>query len=194
MARRNDHSKEELQALILSSALELVRKNGIEGLSARKLASKIKYSPGTVYSFYKNIDDLVMHINAYSLDSINLEIKKLTTVNHKNILRSICKIIFNFNENEKNLWQLLFEYKYSKKTKIPMWYQEKITLILDKIEKTLLKISKNKIIAHKLSRVFWTGLFGVISHNNNYKIKMSKSLQKTELMDSFLDHFLKGLI
>ena len=48
MARRNQHSREELQALAIDAVRELVAEHGLAKLSVRKVAEKIRYTPGKI--------------------------------------------------------------------------------------------------------------------------------------------------
>ena len=64
MARRSDHTKDELKDIILSASRKIIEKEGFQNLSARKIATAIKYAPGTLYNFCKNLDELILQINA----------------------------------------------------------------------------------------------------------------------------------
>ena len=55
---RRELYKEELRTAILQAARELFVQEGFEGFSMRKLAGKIEYSPGNIYLYFKNKDDL----------------------------------------------------------------------------------------------------------------------------------------
>ena len=68
MARRSDHSREELYALILDSARSIVEEDGFSGLTARRVASSIGYAPGTIYNLFSNLDDLILHLRGKVLD------------------------------------------------------------------------------------------------------------------------------
>ena len=48
MARRNDHSKEELQSMAIDATRSLISQAGYEGVSARKVANSIGYTVGTL--------------------------------------------------------------------------------------------------------------------------------------------------
>ena len=45
MARRTDHTREELKDLIINAAWTIIETEGAPGLTARKLASAIGYAP-----------------------------------------------------------------------------------------------------------------------------------------------------
>ena len=59
MARRSDHSRDELKALILDCAREIAEEEGLRGLTARRIATEIGYAPGTIYNLFSNLDDLI---------------------------------------------------------------------------------------------------------------------------------------
>ena len=47
---------------ILQAAIEIMRNEGIEKLSIRKLAEKIEYSPANVYHYFRDKEDILDHI------------------------------------------------------------------------------------------------------------------------------------
>src|SRR5258708_15739770 len=55
---RRRKQKEELRRLILDAARDIFVHQGYEGFSMRKLAEKIEYSPGSVYLYFKNKEEL----------------------------------------------------------------------------------------------------------------------------------------
>src|SRR5260370_1927832 len=55
---RRQKRKEELRRVILDAAREIFVHEGYEKFSMRKLAEKIEYSPGRVYLYFKNKEEL----------------------------------------------------------------------------------------------------------------------------------------
>ncbi len=70
MGRRSIHSPEQLRELIVQAATEIIQQDGLEGLSAREIATRINYSPGTLYNVFENLDDLLLTIEARLLDQV----------------------------------------------------------------------------------------------------------------------------
>ena len=56
---RRAREKEQLRQQILSAARELFVNEGYENVSMRKIASKIEYSPTTIYLYFKDKADLL---------------------------------------------------------------------------------------------------------------------------------------
>jgi hypothetical protein len=50
IAERKEREREEVKDLILNAAREIFLAEGYENTSMRKIASKIEYSPGIIYS------------------------------------------------------------------------------------------------------------------------------------------------
>ncbi len=51
--------QEEIKNLILSTAQEIVAKDGISGLSIRKITNVIDYSPAIIYHYFKDKDEII---------------------------------------------------------------------------------------------------------------------------------------
>ena len=71
MPPRGEHSRAELRALILSAAGEIAEAEGPRGLTARAIAGRIGYSPGTLYNVLADLDDVVLQLNADTLDALH---------------------------------------------------------------------------------------------------------------------------
>ena len=56
------YSKEQ----IIESAIEIVRKNGIENLSARNIANNLNSSPQPIFSYFKNMEELKNSVFEYA--------------------------------------------------------------------------------------------------------------------------------
>ncbi len=50
MARRADHTREELAGLVVGAAEDLARREGLRGVAMRRIATEIGYAPGSIYS------------------------------------------------------------------------------------------------------------------------------------------------
>jgi AcrR family transcriptional regulator len=66
---RKAREKEAMKALILEGARELFLKHGVKDVSIRKIANRIEYSPGTIYLYFKNKDEILyaLHVQGFEL-------------------------------------------------------------------------------------------------------------------------------
>ncbi|HEX2715075.1 MAG TPA: TetR/AcrR family transcriptional regulator [Candidatus Acidoferrales bacterium] len=59
VAERKARAKRELKQQILDAARELFVRQGYENVSMRKIADRIEYSPATIYTYYKDKDEVL---------------------------------------------------------------------------------------------------------------------------------------
>lgn len=56
---RQERERDRMRELILNTANDIIATDGFAGLSIRKIAGKIEYSPAIVYHYFKDKDDIV---------------------------------------------------------------------------------------------------------------------------------------
>lgn len=197
VARRSDHTKEELKQLIFEAAKEIIVKEGVDGLSARKLAAKIGYTPGTIYIFYKNIGDLILHINADTLDSFygTLESAAQPNGTPEHALKEMCSAYIKYSYENNNLWRILFEQHYPRKEAegLPEWYTDKINKTFSLVEGVIKPVISNQSELSVQTKVLWATMHGICmlalaGNMTDHKISNAKILT-----DNFLKTFIKGL-
>lgn len=59
---RKERERDERRELILNAANEIIKSEGIDHLSIRKIAGKIDYSPTIIYHYFKDKDDIISHL------------------------------------------------------------------------------------------------------------------------------------
>jgi AcrR family transcriptional regulator len=78
IAERKAREKEELKQEILDAARELFVREGYESVSMRKIADKIEYSPASIYTYFKDKDEILdclceetfAHLHAHKLAAL----------------------------------------------------------------------------------------------------------------------------
>ncbi len=128
MGRRSDHSREEISRMALDAAVEIVRQEGLSGLTARKVAAKIGYAPGTLYVVFRNQDELILNLNARTLDQLHLFLEEavLHCGKPQDCILKLAHAYVAFAAEQANLWSAVFEHRLAEGEEGPLWYQEKI--------------------------------------------------------------------
>jgi len=62
ISERKKREKKQLRQKILTTAAQIIAKEGYQNLSMRKLADIIEYSPTTIYHYFKDKADLLLNI------------------------------------------------------------------------------------------------------------------------------------
>lgn len=79
MGRRADHTRADLEELIHQAGLDLIRAGGMRELTARKLAARIGYTPGMLYTIYDDQVALIAAMAARELRSLVDELDRVRT-------------------------------------------------------------------------------------------------------------------
>lgn len=200
MARRNDHSRDELKDIILNTAWEIVGTDGVEGLSARRIAKDIKYAPGTIYNLFESMDDLILHINARTLDLLYEVLNAKECHDNTKTPATNMKVMAHrymaFAQEYRPYWLMLFRHPLPESRKNMKWYKDKIDQLFTPLER-LLSPSFSDTDNRKLcvaARVLWASIHGLCFLQETGKIPVISKNNKTPDMAGFLiDTFVRGI-
>ena len=195
MARRSDHSREELYELILDAATEIVRKDGLKGLTARNLAKAIGYSAGTLYNLFNNIDDLIIHLNGRTLDQLNdhLSAVRFSGDTKVDVLK-LADAYLDYLNQHPTFWQLLFEFNLPDDSDLPDWYHQKISVVLATLERSLEPSFPNNLKgAGESARVLWASFHGICSLSFSGKLPIISDQSVSEMVRLLVANYLEGI-
>ena len=164
MARRKDHTHEELRKVALVAARKIVASNGLIGLTAREVAKSIGYSAGTLYNLFESFDDLIRHMNGQTLD----ELYDVMAAEHKErdvekALNILARRYIDFSTDQANLWNALFDVRILKSDTLPAWYYEKVRRMMALVAEPLKPLfsPEESIELLRTVRVLWSGMHGI---------------------------------
>lgn len=196
MARRYDHSREELYEMILTEARRQVMEGGLRSMSARKIAKEIGYSVGTIYNVFLNFDDLILHLNSNTLDLLreNLSISS-EDLQPADQLRELAGGYIKFTRTNENLWNCLFDNRLQLNDGLPDWYSAKIDLLLEMIEQAIAPLfaTDDKFARHQSAWVLWCSFHGICSLANFERTDDAAAAYATSLTDQLIENYLAGL-
>ena len=198
MARRSDHTREELKELIIQSTWDIVADQGIKGLSARKIADSIGYAPGTIYNIFTSMDDLIVHLNTKTLNVLYDQIEPALTQSDnqspEDIILKISEIYMQFARDYAPYWSLIFEHKFEEGYKPESWYQEKIDGLFSTVEQVLQPYFKEGGATKRqmAARILWSSLHGLCALYQSGKIDFIESSEASE--QDMREYLIKSLI
>ena len=111
MGRRSDHSRAELEALILREGHALMAEVGFARFSAREAAKRAGYSIGTIYNVFGSHDRLVLAINTrtFALWAAHLR-SKLARAGTDRIAALVAGY-FGFAREHPHLWMAIYDHR-----------------------------------------------------------------------------------
>lgn len=200
MARRGDHSREEIRNMAMEAAEKIVMEQGHNKLTARKVAQEIGYAVGTLYLVFDNLDNLILHINARTLDRIyqamtDIQVQNMTGEDR---LIRLGQIYISFAYADPHRWALIFEHHLPDEQSLPEWFSEKITRVFAVVEDELRPLAPHlsETEIEEASRALWAGIHGVCilgitqkldSANEEYVLNLARSLM-VNYLSGFMIH------
>lgn len=199
MGRRSNHTPEQLRQLILDAAYGIIETDGLAGLSAREIARRIKYSPGTIYNMYQNLDDVVLHVEARVLDALDQCLEAANGGVHTDAsarVRALARAYLAFTHEKPKLWNLLFEHYLPAGSDTPAWYQRKLECLMGRVEEAMAPLFPADAEADRkrAARVLWASVHGITSLSTANKLVSVTTETAAALVDDLIDNYLAGLL
>jgi AcrR family transcriptional regulator len=196
MGRRSVHTADELRELILEASTELIKETGYTGLSAREIARRINYSPGTLYNVFENLDELVLTIEGRLLDRLLAALSEsVANADPRERVHLLAARYLKFTHENPRLWNLLFEHHLPSGREVPGWYQQKLESLLGEVERALapLMAGMDPQTIRRSARVLWSGVHGITSLSTAEKLAIIPKDSASGLLDDLIVKYLAGL-
>lgn len=197
MARRSDHSRNDIHDMALYAAEYIIESEGAVGLSTRKVAKQIGYTVGTLYLVFENLEDLILQINGRTLDRLY---DKLNAATHncgqpQRCIKAMAHTYIQFAIANRKRWQLVFEHVHPDAGPLPGDYQAKVQRMFDLVEQQLhvLFAARAPRQAANAARALWCGVHGVCSLAISEKLEVTGVKSVQSLTDMLVENYLRGL-
>lgn len=196
MPRRSDHTKEQLQRLILDAAESLVRAGGIERLSARAIARSIGYQPGTIYLHFANLDAVILGVNARTLSRLHEAIESAIAGHDRPVtrLKRAGRAYAAFARDNPALWRLCFEHRLPDDVPGPAKMDAQIEALVALIRQPLTGLDGfSGESLDTAAQALWSGVHGICILTLSHKLHLAGRQHPEVLIDSLITEYLKGL-
>lgn len=194
---RKEREKDEHRELILNAANEIIRKEGLEKLSIRKIAAKIEYSPAIIYHYFHDKEDIINIIMKKSYEKIIAVLSSSENSNYtpedkiRHSLRKYIYLALEMPEEYKTILlnsspkvlentSVLFKGAALERTAFGILYQDLKDIYIDKnIDDNVIELT---------AQVIWTSTFGLI-----LRLIVEKNVSK-EQRKIIIDHHIKLIV
>lgn len=198
MGRRSSHTPQQLRELILEAAYAIIETHGLAGLSAREIARRIGYSPGTIYNMFSNLDDVVLRIEGGVLDALDVRLEAVLKEpgSDEERVKRLAQAYLAFTHEKPKLWNLLFEHHLPVGADLPEWYQQKLEGLLARVEQGLTPLMPPEVAEaerKRAVRVLWAGVHGITSLSTADKLSIITTEGAGRLVDDLVATYLIGL-
>jgi len=102
--------KEETRSNILKAAREIVKEEGWQGLSMRKIADKIEYTAPIIYEYFSNKEAILQELTCkgFVILTKDLEAAKAESTDAAEQLEAMWLAYWNFALKNKEMYQLMY--------------------------------------------------------------------------------------
>ena len=180
--------------MALAAARKIVAKEGLRGLTTRRIAAKIGYSPGTLYQLFADLDDLIVHLNGRTLEALFAASKDVGfEAGPEAALRNLADIYIRFVGENPKLWAAVVEHNPPQGKETPAWYGGRIRSLLELAERALSPMYPPGDTERKNrdAHVLWAGLYGLASLESARKLPSNVTAQ--ELVRTLVTTYVAGL-
>ena len=188
--------KEETKSKILDVSLKIVKEDGWQALSIRKIADAIDYSVPVVYDYFENKEAILFEI---SMDGFRLLQEKLEAVvkkynNPEERIKALANAYWNFAFKHKEYYQLMYGLGMpccgagKMKPEVNAFND----FVYDAIEQVIEKKKSKQEEACFKTHAFWSVIHGLISIMIMRTSDITSTMNK-KVMDDTVAAFIKNL-
>jgi AcrR family transcriptional regulator len=112
---------------------------------------------------FANMADLIMHINARTLDAIAAQLEQVQEDRAEQLCEALAMTYLSYASQNVNRWRKIFEYRLSADAEIPDWYQEKVDNVFARVEARFAELAPELAEDHskRAVRALWGGVHGI---------------------------------
>lgn len=159
MARRNEHSLDEIREMVLDAAETIIINEGYSALTVRRIAMEIGYTVASIYMVFTNMADLAVHIKANTVDDLAEQLQQVPDCVPEQHIAELAKAYLKFADRNFNRWRMIFV----QDAEGPEWYQEKINQIFSRVEAQFAQLAPSCSTqqSEQAARALWSGVHGI---------------------------------
>lgn len=161
--------KEETRENILDAALEIVKEEGWQSLSMRKIADKIEYTAPIIYEYFANKEGILLELTRTGYIILGKDLRDTMTEieNPAERLEAMWIAYWNFAFENKELYRLMYgvDMVCCEMTKSMPEAEASNRLFFEAIEKLITPKNNTEEFVCRKFYTFWSIIHGLISIN-----------------------------
>ncbi|MCB1446968.1 MAG: WHG domain-containing protein [Rhizobiaceae bacterium] len=139
MAGRREMKREDLKARLIEAATRRIAENGLANLRARDVTQDAGCALGGLYTVFRDLDELVLHVNSATLGLLEADLVAALEGREEPAqqLRILAHGYLEFALANRNLWSALFDHRLPDTVEAPAWHLEKHMFLIQFIARPL---------------------------------------------------------
>jgi AcrR family transcriptional regulator len=199
IATRKQREKLEMRRAILEAAKEIFLEKGFYSASIRNIAEKIEYSPGTIYLYFKDKNDIFHALHEEGFTKLLGMMQPLQHVaNPMERLIAMGKVYMEFAYTNKDLYDLMFIMEAPIHAEIDRDKWEMGDKTLNFLKLVLVDCQKMGHFQDKnidyLSFMIWSSLHGMCALYCRKRCLAYEHQQEITLLNNGMDYFIEMIL
>lgn len=150
--------------MALDAATKIIEEQGLRGLSTRAIAKSIGYSPGTLYQLFTDLDELILKVNARTLDALIASCSQVDMASGPEAaLQDLARRYIAEVTRHRELWNAVFEHSLPPGRETPAWWTDRTATLLGFAARAIAPLfapGEETRCRHE-AQVLWAGLYGI---------------------------------
>ena len=163
VARRQEHSREEMIAMVTAAAEDIGARDGLAGITMRRLAAAVGYAPNSIYHSVGDMDQVILRLNADTLERLHRSLRRRIRpeMDPGEAALAIADGYMAFVRQNHRLWSILVDYVRRDSGPLPDWYEAALARPLALVGETLAPLFADEEDARRSVAALWAGLHGI---------------------------------
>lgn len=194
VARRQEHTREELADLVVTAAEEIAAAEGLAGVTMRRVAAAVGYAPNSIYHAVGDMDEVILRLNARTLDLLCWSLRRCLagTITPEAAVDAIVEGYVAFVRRHPGLWSAIVDYVRRGKGPFPDWYQTALSKPLDLVDEVLAPFFPDPADRRRSTAVLWASLHGIMSLTLSGKLGVVTGDEALRLARLVVTRYLAG--
>ena len=194
MARRADHSRDELADLVISAAEALACEEGLRGVAMRRIATAIGYAPGSIYNAVGDLDEVLLRVNARTLKRLRVHLAGVVDPAGAPLDNALAVAdgYLDFVFRQPRLWGLILEHMLPKGSAFPIWYEEALGETMRLVDDVLKPLIVDEEERRRSVATLWASLHGLASLSTSGKLAVVDTDDPHAMAHLLIRRFLEG--
>ena len=200
MVDKRSQKRAQLRERLINAAYEQIERQGLDGLRARDIASGAGCALGGLYNVFKDLDELVLHVNLRTIAALDAVLASTKNAEKKPLdqLIALAESYHSFVMQNYNLWVALFDHNMHmrKKHSLPDWYREKHIEIFRHVEMALQALQPDMPESETAinARTLFSAVHGIVSISLQDRfVAVPKEMLSRQLRE-FIHIFVSGFL
>lgn len=197
VAQRRAREKENLRRAILDAARELFVTEDFQSVSIRKIADKIEYSPTAIYLYFKDKNEIFLHLMKEGNEKLADCLQACATDDLLETFRRASRAYFDFALSEPHYYKIMFLVEEEQMVQFCRLHLEEIcgrsfgflSQMMDQMQKQ--NIYQGKFSVAMLSHVVWAWMHGAAMLQLGQRLEWLPPEERSQYLDNVVESLIQ---